>query len=505
MMHLTRMSYSFAVCLVSASSLLVSCQTTRVSAVKDVTNPESTTELAAASHPLQFLEWDVRFTNPSCQSYLYDPAQPVLAVNGETLTGKPKDTFCNGKFDRVPSAMREEAPQFKLLKWINETQPGDEIFFAYLSFSNWDVENAICEAVKQRGVKVTFVIDSTQDATVAEKLAACTPSDGDASKSPRMIKRGNTPSPGPGDTGIGYAHNKIFMINPGRNPMKLAFSSGNMTSGIVLHHENWNFITMNSDAYFPQAHVCLMKTQLDDEATKSRKKYAEAIATCRKQITTDLGFVEESDVKVYFTPGEGVAAREALVNAVKKADKISVAAHRFKYPFLTKALRCAASRTPNPATVEIVTDDDTYWVGTSGEQTGDNTADEYQKIMAVVAKGGKVRWMETNHAQHLLHHNKYVVMNKADGSWGAVFGGAGNFTGTAFGTNDSPQSSCASDGVNTYPDDGGYPPNFENFYYIEVPTVLQRYNEQFPHMWNDLATPPERMPAQNILPVGAAG
>lgn len=456
---------------------------------------------SGGSGALQFLEWDVRFTNPLCQIYSY--STPVQAENGDSLTAKPKNVFCSSANDRVPSASRVESPQYKLLEWINGTQPGDEIFFAYLSFSNKDVMQALCKAVQQRGVKITFVLDGTQDMTVANQLTACTPPDGDVTKRPMLIKRGSTPDPGPGDTGIGYAHNKIFMVNPGKNPMRLAFSSGNMTSGIVLHHENWNFVTMNSTTYFAQAHLCLMRAQLDDNATKTRKKYAAYIANCRQKITTDLGYQEESDVKVFFTPGEGIPARDALVAGVKRSDQVFVAAHRFKYPFLTKAMRCAAGRPQNPADVRIVTDDDTYWVGTTGTQTGDNTADEYQKIKDAVDKGAKVRWMETNHNQHLLHHNKYVVMNRSDGSWGAVFGGAGNFTGTAFGTNDSPKPSCATDQVTTFNDDGGFPPNFENFYYIEVPTVLQQYNQQVQHMWNNLATPPERMPTQNVLPQGA--
>ncbi|TWW09442.1 hypothetical protein E3A20_14310 [Planctomyces bekefii] len=486
----------------------VGCRTTSESSETKDERPldEVSLESASPSNKFRFIEWDVRFTNPVCQPYPYSPDQPVTAVNGEALTAKPINTFCSSKKDRLPSASRPEAPQSKLIEWINGTQAGDEIFFAYLSFSNNDVYNALCKAVTERSVKINFVLDRTQDLTVANKLKACMAPDGDPAKSPNLIPRGGEPSPGPGQQGIGYAHNKIFMVNPGRNPMKLAFSSGNMSSGIVLHHENWNFVTMEPNTYFAQAHLCLMKAQMDNDATKSRNKYAEYIAACRAKITSEMGLQEEEDVKVYFTPGEGEKARDALVAGIKKSDKVYVAAHRFLYPYLVKNLGCAASRSLNPAEVNIVTDDDTYWVGTTGEQTGDNVATEYSLLQSVIQKGAKVRWMETNHGQHLLHHNKYVVMNKNDGSWGAVFGGAGNFTKAAFGTNDRPNQNCNSDQIiptNPNTGDSGTNPNFENFYYIEVPAVLQRYNEQFPHMWNDLATPTERMPSRNILPPGA--
>lgn len=483
---------SFAALWVAACSTVDRSQT----ALKDDTGQPP------VSGPLQFVEWDVRFTNPACRLYSYDPATPVHAVNGDLLVAKPKDTFCNGRYDRAASASRPEAPQAKLIQWIEATQPGDEIFFAYLSFSNADVGRALCKAVQDRGVRITFVLDSGTDMTAAENLRACLPLDGDESKRPRLIPRGNTADPGEGDVGIGFAHNKIFMVNPGRSPMKLAFSSGNMTSGIVLHHENWNFVTLNSDTYFAQAHLCLMNAQLDAAATASRNSYAAYIAACRSRITSELGFQEESDVKVFFTPGEGIKARNALLAGIKRADRVDLAAHRYKYPFIGKALKCAASRPSQPALVRIVTDDDTYWVGTTGVQTGDNQRDEYDKIQEAVAAGAQVRWLETNHAQHLLHHNKYVVMNKADGSWGAVFGGAGNFTGSAFGTNDGPRASCATDAVNTFSGDG-YPTNFENFYYIEIPSVLARYNEQFPLMWDRLATPTERMPTRDVMPLNA--
>lgn len=453
-----------------------SCRTTSPGSLS--TEKESTDSSTAAPNPLQFIEWDVRFTNPVCQSYPYDPAVPVLAVNGETLVAKPKDVFCSNLRDRNNSASRPEAPQTKLLEWINSPET-TEIFFAYLSFSNKDVFRALCEAATQRGVKIRFVLDGTQDMTIKTQLEACLAPGADPSLAPKAILRG-------GNGAIGYAHNKIFIINPGQSLMRLAFSSGNMTSGIILHHENWNFVTVNANTYFAQSHLCLMQTQLDDLAVVNPLTYKTAINACRENITSQMGLQPETNVKVFFTPGGGEEARDLLVKGIKKADKVYVAAHRFMYGPMLGALASTLQR-PIPADVSLVTDDDTYWVGTTNEQTGDNVKAEYVNIQSLVQKGAKVRWMETNHAQHLLHHNKYVVMNKNDGSWGAVFGGAGNFTGTAFGTTAGSQ----------------FPPNFENFYYIEVPEVLRRYNEQFPHMWNDLATPPERMPRTNVLPPGA--
>ena len=43
--------------------------------------------------------------------------------------------------------------------------------------------------------------------------------------------------------GLGYAHNKIMIVNPNDPQVtKVVFSSGNMTSGTSINHENWNFV-----------------------------------------------------------------------------------------------------------------------------------------------------------------------------------------------------------------------------------------------------------------------
>lgn len=57
----------------------------------------------------------------------------------------------------------------------------------------------------------------------------------------------------------------------------------------------------------------------------------------------------------------------------------------------------------------------------------------------------------------------------------SVFAGAGNFTGTAF-----------SD-------------NFENFYFITIPPVVEAMKAQQKHLF-ELATPPENLPTTNVRP-----
>lgn len=415
----------------------------------------------AAPNKLRYSEYEVLFTNPVCRDYEYAEAVPSNA--GEVLTQKPKNVFCTSA-DASASAARPEAPQAKLLSWINDPET-EEIFFTYLSFSNRVVMKAICDAVQERSVKVRFVLDSGTDLAMANSLLACEPGDGDEGKKPELFLRGN-------EGGIGFAHNKTFMINPTRGQFKIAFSSGNMTSGIVLHHENWHFITPERDTFFAQAHLCLMKGVIDHGSTKAQ--YRSFIQQCKAGIEQP----EESDIKVFFVPGEGDRATQFMTDGIKAAERIRLAAHRFSYNKMLTALKNELRGSSAPE-LQMVFDDDVWWAG-HGEQTGDNTASEYSNAKDLLRLGAEARWMETNHPAHLLHHNKYLIFNMPEGSRkaSAVFTGAGNLTGTAFTS------------------------NFENFYYVEIPEVVEAYNAQYDHVWEDLATTSDDLPSENVLPRG---
>lgn len=394
--------------------------------------------------------YEVLFTNPVCKDYKYP--QPVRSLSGELLTQKPKNTFCS-KSDSKASGSREDAPQYRLIEWINDAET-KEVFFTYLSYSNSAVTKALCSAIQDRGVKVTFVIDESSDTTKADELMAC--------GAERFEKRGH-------EGGIGYAHNKLFVINPKTTgDLKFAFSSGNMSSGVVLHHENWNFITVPASTYLAQAHLCMIEGELEHHSSKS--EYKAFIKECRSNIEAE----QERDIRVFFAPAEGKAAGDMLVRGVEKADRIDIGAHRFSFNRMINALKWRMNSSDRPE-VRIVSDDDIHWAG-EGEVVGDNNASEYWNIKNLTKLGAKNKYMETNHAEHLLHHNKFLIFDMPSGEADAVFGGAGNLTGTAFGE------------------------NWENFYYITIPSVVDAFKTQYEHFWNDLATAPEDLPESNILP-----
>ena len=420
--------------------------------------------------PLRFASYDVLFTNPLCREYRY--AEPVPTADGaETLTAKPKNVYCSYG-DMAASAARPTSPQHRLLSWIEPLGAGDEIFLAYLSFSNRTVGDALCAAA-MRGVKITFVLDSR--GTQAERLEAC---------GATILTRGHAGS-------IGYAHNKVILINPRGDSehMRMSFSSGNMSSGVVTHHENWHFIEVARDSYFAQAHVCLMDAQISEEASSGRGAYKAALNACRAAIDAP----EETDIKAFFIPNRDDAKRAEryLFGAIDEAAAIDLGAHRFGHTGLVGKLEDKLET--GDLVMRMVADDDLYWldpvVGTP-TQPGDNDDFEAGNVRRLMAAGGdrfEIRYFETNHAEHLLHHNKYVMYRTASGELFGLIAGAANLTRTGF--ND----------------------NFENIYFIKVPAALAAFETQFARVWDGqkatpdeqdppIATPRHRMPASDVVP-----
>ncbi|HEY5926158.1 MAG TPA: phospholipase D-like domain-containing protein [Kofleriaceae bacterium] len=417
---------------------------------------------------LSYKTYDVLFTNPLCREYTY--ATPMETADGSAmLTAKPKNVYCS-RTDIPASAARPQSPQNKLISWIKPLVSGDEIFLAYLSFSNSAVGAELCSAA-QRGVKVTFVLDARS--TQADMLEQC---------GGTILLRGHAGS-------IGYAHNKVVLINPKGTSthMKMTFSSGNMSSGVVTHHENWHFIDVKRSSYFAQAHVCLMDAQVSETASSGRTQYKTAINTCRGRIEA----LEEDDIKAFFIPNRDDARRAEtyMLGAIGEAAAIDLGAHRFGHSKLVTALETKLEA--GDLTLRMVADDDLYWldpvVGT-GTKVGDNDFFEAENVARLETAGAdnfEIRFFETNHGEHLLHHNKYLVYRKANGDAFGVLAGAANLTGSGF--ND----------------------NFENIYFIKVPKVLQAFETQFARVWDGerasgddqdppVATPRELMPARDV-------
>jgi hypothetical protein len=419
---------------------------------------------------LEFASYDVLFTNPVCQLYEYE--QPVAKAGGSgELTAKPKNVWCTID-DTDASGAREQSPQFRLVEWISELGADDEVFLAYLSYSNPVVGTALCEAIG-RGAEVTMVLDAPS--TRSAELEAC---------GGTVLLRGHQGS-------IEFAHDKFLLINPdgGSETMRMSFSSGNMSSGAVLHHENWHFIDVARESFFAEAHRCLRQALLDPDHTDGKGNFRAFMNSCRAAIT----FPEEDDIRSFFIPAldDSRGITELLVERVGMAATIDIGVHRLGLTELVDAL-AARLEDDEDFRVRLIADDDLYWLNPlvgEGAVVGSNLEFEADNVERLAGAGGDfaVKYMETNHGLHLLHHNKFLVLHDMPDLPDAVICGAANLTGT------------------------GFDSNLENIYYVEIPQVVEAFETQFARFWDGTkgspdeddpprATAPEDMPAENIAP-----
>lgn len=395
--------------------------------------------------------YETLFTNPVCETYHY--GQDVITHSGDTLKAKPKNVYCKTSDERA-SVTRKNSPQYRLIEWMTASDT-KEIYLAYLSFSSKNVKEALCRSLKN-GVKVTMVIDGGEGPEVeinkdAESLKHC----GELN----LTYRGST-------GGLGYAHNKIMVINPNsKSVVKVVFSSGNMTSGTSINHENWNFVTTSAKSYFAQAHKCVIEAMVESGDTK--KNFADHLNGCRGNIEAS----PETDIQIFFSPVDGKEALERLTEASYKSNLIEGMSHRFSGAIA----KLFSNLLQDGKEVKFILDDDIYWSEALRKNVGRNTTMEAYKIYNdLIKKGMKTKFLQTNQNIYQLQHNKFMIFTFNRG--GAVFTGAGNMTTAAF------------------------TKNFENFYYITIPHVVKDYDDQYDLYYDSMATSREDMPRDYILP-----
>lgn len=401
---------------------------------------------AAKLSEMKPFKYEVLFTNPVCATYSYDRA--VITQSGKTLSQKPQNVYCKPA-DEDKSVGRPNAPQYRIIEWINDKNT-KELFLAYLSFSSKNVSAALCEAAK-RSVKITIVLDQDpkepKENKEAEGIKKC-------GGQVAVHYRGN-------QGGLGYAHNKILMVNPNsKDEVKLLFSSGNMTGGTSINHENWNFITTSVKSFFIQDHLCILNGMV--EAGAAAKVFKEYVKNCRSQITAK----PEEDIRAYFSPVDKDTFKQIEILAAE-SKLIQGMSHRFSGIFL----QLTEKLLKEGKTVRFMFDDDIYWSANLRKDVGRNTRFEAFDIMKLITAGLDVRYLETNQNVYQLQHSKFFIFDSQ-----VVFTGAGNLTTSAFSK------------------------NFENFYVIKIPSVAKSFSEQYAQYWDKMSTKAEDMPRDYVLP-----
>lgn len=393
-------------------------------------------------------EFEVLFTNPVCETYEYDRA--VITHSGDTLDAKPQNVYCKAS-DEDASVSRKNAPQYRLVEWITDKNT-KEIDAAYLSFRSKNIVEAMCTALK-KGVKIRMILDGSPEDTNsdAEGLKKC--------GNIEVTYRGST-------GGLGYAHNKILIVNPNdKKETKIVFSSGNMTTGTSINHENWNFVTTSPKSYFAQTHNCVIDGMI--EAGDTKRNFKANLNACREKIKAQ----PERDISVYFSPVDGSEALKKITEAGNNSVLVEAISHRLS----GAVARMFGGFLKKEIPVRFILDDDVYWAEKLKRDVGRNTKIEAFRIYNdLISKGMNTRFLQTNQNIYQLQHNKFIIFTYERS--GAVFTGAGNMTGAAFSK------------------------NFENFYYITIPEVVEAYNKQYDLYFDKMATTAEDMPRDYVLP-----
>ena len=474
---------------------------------------------------------ELRFSNPLCGEHIYE--EEVLTNSGDRLTGKPANLYCRGTDDYYAANEWDHSPRAKLIQWINDPMT-QEIFFAFQTITEFNILNSICEAIKARNIPVTFVlsrnrvplkdeegnnIPGTLDPLIDVTQTPIVETEGSLQKMQRVMDRltgCDLPPEAPqpvallrGHTGryesnsLGWAHNKYFVVNPSDpDTIKFATGSGNLTSaGTASNHENWLFFdNVPTQSYLAQSTLCMKSMQESLEAQVGRREYAQMNEECLA--TIDPSWKKARGIETYFVPGQGQKAiNEKLIPAFSQSKKITVVTHLIGFPELfNRGMKCAASPRPVPsrchmsigsvpafgtdigeAEVRLITDDDIHWimVGQTDEngKVGYNQPWEARLVEDAEKSGVQTKFLQTAHhdSYKQLQHNKIILFE--GGPEEAVWTGAGNLTGTAMYS------------------------NFENYYYITIPSVVEAYKNQLNMMWNEMATGFKDMPAIDTTPV----
>ena len=409
-------------------------------------------------------QYEVLFTDPVCGPYFYK--NQVKSVSGQMLKQKPINTFCIKDNDLQKSGVRHLSPQKRIIDWIEDKET-KEVFFTYLTFSNKAVLDALCSAAKTRNVKVKFVLSAGSDTSAADELVSCSP------ENIQFFKRGE-------EGGLGLAHNKIMIMNPNStDKIQIIFSSGNMTGGPVLHHENWHFITTNVKSYFAQMHLCVMRSELNEVTGRSAKAYSAAIKICRENLVAK-GVVEESDIKTFFVPNEGLAASkrgsatqymikgDGTNPGIETASQIWFVSHRLSNKAMFAAMEQRLLANNSKPEIRFIGDDDLFYAAhLPGFKYGGNERREYNALNTILKLGAQVKYLETNPTprEGQLLHSKYLIFDDK-----ALLCGSPNLT------------------------DAGFKANWENIYYITIPEVVQAFRAHHLKMWNTMATSGKDLP-----------
>lgn len=385
------------------------------------------------------LDWDVVTIEPKCKSGF----------------------FCTR--EEIPQQVIEAGIARRLTEMSDRAlKAHGKVTFAFMSFSEETLFHSLCTLTRQ-GLKFEGFFDSKAGPPKGAGHRLTTECQAPGQKNVIVHYMG---MPKNGKTGWRLHHNKFIIANYGGDQRELAFGSANLSNnGLSVNFENWNFVRGTVDAAFIKDHECdaeaMRQARFASQKEDNPEVFRAALDKCLSQSSLtpqDLDQILARDgAWAVFAPDDKDGIYKLLADQIRRVvpeGKIQIATYFFMHKPLVDELKAARKR---GVTVEFLIDDDLYNGG------GSIPAQKkfWQQNLRPSQTGFATRAFDTNEEIFQMQHHKFLILNGVGSKDHVrIFGGAGQFTLSAFRN------------------------NYENFYFIEDSRVVSRYREVFSNLWS---------------------
>jgi hypothetical protein len=325
-----------------------------------------------------------------------------------------------------------------------------DIFIATYSYNNIQISNYLCSQLK-KGANIEVISDYSYSQNKGLKRL----SEDCGEKKAKILYLGRREI----DKEWPIQHIKLIMYeNSADENLTIIFGTANASlASYGLHFESWNFVRTSKDTSFAKQHLCLKKaldsagqTPIGGSYAKEAAKFKEVLSECRKSSHT-LAFDEalkREGIVPLFLPVKEDNVEEKIISAidgVEKGSEISAATQLLTDLDLINSFIRAVER---GVKVSLVLEDDTL----TGAGDSRKTAVYYKRRLE--SSGINFKFIETNQAIPQLMHLKFILINKT-----LLITGSGQFS------------------------HAGLNENYENFYFAQIPQMVQDYQRLFEKLW----------------------
>lgn len=352
----------------------------------------------------------------------------------EVYGNRPPGSFCT-RADLDRNLKKQDGVFEKLSNLISDPET-TSIALGTMTFSNRNVATLLCQAAKN-GVEVEIFLDAGAASETAQTIQKCGATLNLVGEDETEGKRGD------------LHHNK-FMLVQRKDESTVVFSTANFSNpGLTINHETWGFITDSNHSIVIQNHLCLIQSLRNYQGEMSG--FRTDIRNCKKADSNQ-------SVQSLFVPVESSALVRMIEAGYRESSRALMTSNRFSFPRVINAAEKSQAEDQR-----AVFDDDLFWGRSIPTEDYKDEALDAQRVQSLQQAGVDVRFTQTSNKAAQKMHSKFVVFDDY------VIVGAGNFT------------------------HGGLMANFENFYVIRDPEIVEQFVVQFEYLW-EISNTAEQMP-----------